>query len=79
MNNSSNITIELPQKLKERKISPTFHTNSVWPFVENNDVLFSKWEAKSYYDFGNNDKQEWFLDEILAHRWTNNNFELQVK
>ena len=41
--------------------------------------MFPKREAKSYYDFGNNDKQEWFVNEILAHKWTNNNLELQVK
>ena len=29
MKDSSNITIEHPQELKDRKISPTFHTNSV--------------------------------------------------
>ena len=29
MNNSSNITIELPQEFKERRINPTFHTSLV--------------------------------------------------
>ena len=23
--------------------------------------------------------QEWFIDEILAHKWANNDLELQVK
>ena len=32
-----------------------------------------------YYDFGNNDGQEWFVDEILAHKWTTNKLELQAK
>ena len=27
MNESSNITLELPQEFKDRKINPTFHTN----------------------------------------------------
>ena len=49
------------------------------PYVENNDILFPKQEAKTYYDFSNNDKQEWFVDEILAHRWAINELELQVK
>ena len=79
MNDSLNITLELPPELKDRRISPTFHTNLVWPYVKNNDILFPQREAKSYYDFGNNDKQEWFVDEILAHKWTNNDLELQVK
>ena len=79
MNHSLNVTLELPPELKDRRISPTFHTNLVWPYVKNNDILFPKREAKSYYDFGNNDEQEWFVNEILAHKWTNNNLELQVK
>ena len=77
--NSSNVMIELPHELKDRRISPTFHTNLVQPYVKNNDILFLKREAKLYYDFGNNSEQEWFIDEILAHRWTDNNLELQVK
>ena len=68
MNKSSNITIELPQELKNRRASPTNYTNLVWPYVENNDILFPKQEAESYYDFGNNDKQYWFVKEISAHR-----------
>ena len=34
---------------------------------------------KVFYDFGNNEDQEWLVEEILAHKWTNNNLELQVK
>ena len=79
MNDSSNVTLELPPELRDRRISPTFHTNLVRPYVKNNDILFPKREAKSYYDFGNNNEQEWFVDEILAHKWTDNNWELQVK
>ena len=45
----------------------------------NNKVSPTKWEGKNYYDFGNNDEQEGFVEEILAHKWTNNNLELQVK
>ena len=79
MNDSPNITIELPPELKDRRISPMFHTNLVQPYVKNNNILFPKREAKSYYDFGNNDEQEWFVDKIIAHKWANNNLESQVK
>ena len=78
MNDSSNITIELPQELKDKRISPTFHTNLVWLYFKNNNILFPKWEANSYYNFGYNDRQEWFIDEISAHKWANNDLELQV-
>ena len=32
-----------------------------------------------YYDFGNDEDQEWLIKEILAHKWANNDLELQVK
>ena len=79
MNDSLNITIELPQELNNRRISFTFHTNLVRPYVKNNDILFLKREANTYYNFTNNDKQEWFVNGILAHKWANNDLELQFK
>ena len=79
MNNSSNITIELPQEFKDRRINPTFRTSSVWPYIKNYDILFPKRDTKVYYDFGNNEDQEWLIEEILAHKWTNNDLEFQVK
>ena len=79
MNDLLNVAIEIPPELRDRRISPTFHTNLVWPYVKNNDVLFPKREAKLYYNFGNNDEQGWFVNETLPHKWTNNTLELQVK
>ena len=46
---------------------------------QNNDILFPKRDTKVFYDFGNNEDQEWLVEEILAHKWINNNLELQVK
>ena len=79
MNESLNVTLELPQECKDRKINPTFHTNLVWPYIRNNDVLFPKRDTKVFYDFGNDEDQEWLVEEILAHKWSNNNLKLQVK
>ena len=79
MNESSNVTLELPQEFKDRKINPTFHTSLVQPYIKNNDILFPKWDTKVFYDFGNDKDQEWLIKVILAHKWTNNNLELQVK
>ena len=59
MNNSLNITIELQQEFKDRRINPTFHTSLVQPYIRNNDILFLKWDTKVYYNFGNNKDQEW--------------------
>ena len=79
MNDSSNITIKLLPELKGRRISPMFHINLVQLYVKNNDIMFPKREAKLYCNSGNNSKQEWFVDEILAHRWIDNSLELQIK
>ena len=41
-------------------------------FVANNDELFPKWDAESFYDFGQDDEQEWLVEEIItSHCWTN--------
>ena len=48
MNESSNITLELPQEFKDRRINPTFHTNLVQPYIENNDILFPKRDTKVF-------------------------------
>ena len=71
--------IELPQEFKDRRINPTFHTSLVQPYIENDDILFPKRPTKVYYDFGNNKDQEWLIEAILAHKWTNNDLEFQVK
>ena len=68
MNNSSNITLELPQEFKDRKINPMFHTNLVSPYIKNNNILFPKRDTKVYYNFGNDEDQEWLVEEILAHK-----------
>ena len=41
-------------------------------------ILFPKRDTKVFYDCGN-ENQEWLIKEILAHKWTTNNLELQVK
>ena len=79
MNESLNVMLELPQEFKDRKINPTFHTKLVQPYIKNNDILFPKRDTKVYYDFGNDEDQEWLIEEILAHKWTNNDLVLQVK
>ena len=70
-NEASTVTLELPPVLIARQINPTFHTGLVQKFVANNDELFPKWDAKSFYDFGQDDKQEWLIKEITSHCWLN--------
>ena len=79
MNNSLNMMIALPQEFKDKRINSTFHTSLVQPYIINNDILFPKRDTKVYYDFGNNKDQEWFVEEILPHKWTKDDLEFQVK
>jgi hypothetical protein len=67
-NKASTVTLELPEYLKNWRVSPTFHTNLVRRYIVSNDDLFPKREAKSFYDFGANADEEWLVDEIIAHR-----------
>jgi hypothetical protein len=78
-NEASTVTIELPLELVSRCIAPTFHASLVQPYMSNNSQRFPRREAKSFYDFGNDDEQEWLIDEIIAHRWVSNKeLEFQV-
>jgi hypothetical protein len=79
-NKASTVTLELPDDLKNRRVSPTFHTNLVRRYIANNDDLFPKREAKSFYDFGVTADGEWLVDEIIAHRRINSKeLEFQVR
>jgi hypothetical protein len=67
-NKASTVTLELPDDLKNRHVSPTFHTNLVRWYIANNDDIFPKREAKSFYDFGVTADEEWLIDEIIVHQ-----------
>ena len=78
-NKTSNVTLDLPAELKDRRITPTFHVSLIRLHVPNDDTLFPRRDAKSHYDFGGSDKPEWFVDEIITHRWVDNkSLEFQV-
>jgi hypothetical protein len=66
-NKASTVTLKLPDDLKNQRVSPTFHTNLMRQYFANNDDLFPKREAKSFYDFGATADEEWLVDEIIAH------------
>ena len=76
---TSNYTLELPEELRRRRIHPTFHASLLRRHEPNDDALFPGREARSYYDFGNDDQQEWLVDEILSHRWDGRRIEFLVR
>ncbi|KAG6889167.1 hypothetical protein C0992_006214 [Termitomyces sp. T32_za158] len=51
-----------------------------WQQVANDDVLFLNRVTPEAYDFGADDNQEWFVEEIKGHQWQNGtNLELKVQ
>jgi hypothetical protein len=40
MTKASTVTLELPEDLKNRHVSPTFHTNLIRRYITNNEDLF---------------------------------------
>jgi hypothetical protein len=78
--NSSNVTLDIPEDLKKRRIHSTFHTSLIRPHVPNDNERFPKRDTQVEYDFGNDDDAEWYVDEIISHRWTTNgDIELKVQ
>ena len=67
---TSNYVLELPTALVERRIVPTFHISLLRPYNASSDALFPDRTRPEPYDFGAPDEHEWFVDEIVGHRWT---------
>jgi hypothetical protein len=66
---SSTYTLELPLALQSRRIHPTFHVSLLRPHYPSDDSLFPNRLQPEPYDFGAPDDHEWFVDDIIGHRW----------
>ncbi len=75
---SSNYTLELPAVLRSCRIHPNFHVSLLRPYHPNNDMLFPNRSHPEPYDFGTPDNAEWFVDEIVGHRWDGRHLEFDV-
>jgi len=67
---TSNYMLELPSTLVERRIIPTFHISLLRPYNASSDALFPDRTWPELYDLGAPDEHEWFVNEIVGHRWT---------
>src|SRR6266481_5838850 len=77
---ASTVTLELPPELVARRVHLTFHVSLIRAHMPNDDGIFLRHDTKLCYDFGSTDEPEWFVDEILAHRWVSQNeLEFQVR
>ena len=66
---TSTVTLELLPELMAWWVHLTFHVSLLRAHIPNNNARFPHYDTKAYYDFRAADKPEWFVDEILAHRW----------
>ena len=51
----------------------------VKPHVPNDDERFPHQDVLKHYDFGQEAEEEWYVDEILAHRRQGTSLEFQVR
>ena len=77
---SSTYVLELPTALQERRINPTFHVSLLRPHYASDDALFPNRSQPEPYDFRAPNDNEWFVDEIIGHRWVEpNKLKYQVR
>ena len=76
---TSSYRVELPARLRARRLHDRFHRSKLRPYQANDDVLFPHRESHASYDFGTPDEQEWLVDEIVAHKWNNNKLMFQIR
>ncbi|KIJ35472.1 hypothetical protein M422DRAFT_180707, partial [Sphaerobolus stellatus SS14] len=78
----STVGLELPPELLAHQIHPMFHMKLIHSHIRqfNNDEHFPNREMSTLYKLGANNEQEWFINEIIGHHWTNNRkINFQVK
>ena len=71
--------LELPEELHKRCIHLTFHIRLLCQYKRNDNVLFPKRDMHVFYDVRQSDEDEWFVDEIITHRWAGNKIEFLIK
>ena len=70
---------ELPPALQKRQIHSTFHESLLKPHYPSSDSAFPNRLQPEPYDFGITDDHEWFVDEIIGHRWKGKKVEYEVR
>jgi hypothetical protein len=69
LHDSSNYELELPPELVKRKVFPRFHISLLRPHVATDEELFPNRRMPDAYDFGAPEDTEWWVNEILDHKW----------
>jgi hypothetical protein len=68
-NQASTVKLELPVALEVRYIMSTFHVSFIKPHVPSDNERFPHRDMLWHYNFGQEAKEEWFVNELLAHHW----------
>ena len=76
---SNMYTLDLPDQLKAQRVHPTFHMGLLWAHEPNDDTMFPRRDAQTFYDISNDNDMEWVVDELLAHRWKGAQVEFLVR
>ena len=76
---TSNYELDLPPELAKRQVHPRFHVGLLRPHYPNDNVLFPNRKRAEPYDFGTPEEAEWFVDEIVGHKWKGKSVEFLVK
>ncbi|EIM79347.1 uncharacterized protein STEHIDRAFT_35241, partial [Stereum hirsutum FP-91666 SS1] len=76
---TSTCRLELPPDMVRRRIHDTFHMSLLRPYQANNDRLFPKRELSRWYDFGQPDKDDWYITGVIGHAWQDDHVRLLVQ
>ena len=76
---SSAYKLELPVALQKRRIHLVFHASLLCPHHQSKDSEFLNQAQPEPFDFGADAEQEWFVDEIVGHRWKGKQIEYEVR
>ena len=71
--------MELPLALQKSRIHPKFHVSLLKPHIPSSDSVFPNRLQPEPYDFGTTDDHEWFVDEIIEHRWRGKKAKYEVR
>lgn len=63
----------------DRRIHPTFHALVLHLFELNDSEKFPHQDTTYLYDYGTPEDNEWWVNEILAHRWIRRRIEFNIR
>ena len=59
--------LDLPEEIYKRHIHLMFHIRLLHQYEENDNLLISEIDAPVFYNVGQSVKEEWLVNEIIAH------------